>query len=175
VISEEAGMDKRYAGREKVFNDSSQAESAVEKLTLISDGHAVSVRETKEALGATGGRKGEVVNPNSKNSARSTNGDEPAIEVSNGNGIRLMARDVSRHLEKRGSNIGKLSNAESFSQEKTIVYYCDGYLAHAHRIAEELPGWSELKQVQTLRNPDIKIRLLIGKDLVPFREIFDNI
>lgn len=177
VISEEAGMDKRYVGRKRPFNDLNQAESAARELALINGGHTVSVKETKELVLVTphGGKKEEVRSSDSKDSDKSTNGDEPRIEVSNGNGISFMARDVSRYLGKKGSKVHKLSNSESFCHEKTIIYYCDGYLAHAHRIAEELPGWNELKKVQKLRNPDIKIRLVIGKDLAPFRETFDSV
>ena len=99
---------------------------------------------------------------------------EPGIEVSNGNGVRFMARDVARYLENRGSNVQKLSNAQSFSHRKSTLYYCDGYLEQAHRIAEELPGLNDLRAVRLFRRPDIKIRVVIGRDLIPFKAVFEH-
>jgi hypothetical protein len=92
--------------------------------------------------------------------------------VSNGNGIRFMARDVSKYLAKKGYTVRRLTNAETFSHDKTIIYYRNGYLAQANRIGKELPGWSELIKERGINTPNIKIRLVIGKDLVLFREIF---
>jgi lipoprotein NlpI len=176
VISEEAGQDKWYVVRVGRFNELNQAESAARELSRVNGGQLVLIKETREIEGATshGETKEEVKISDLKNGIKDTTGDEPGIEVSNGNGVRFMARDVSRYLAKTGSKVQRLTNAESFSHERTIIYYCDGYFAHASRIAGELPGLKELEKVQRFGTSYIKIRVLIGKDLVPFRETFDN-
>jgi Flp pilus assembly protein TadD len=176
VILEEDGPDKWYVVRVGPFNELTRADSAARVLSQVNGGQPVLVKGTKELGGATphGEFKKEVRISYLKSGDKDANGDEPGVEVSNGNGIRFMARDVSRYLAKRGSKVQKLTNAENFSHEKTIIYYCDGYFAHAYRIAEELPGSKKLEKVQRLKTQDIKIRLLIGKDLAPFRETFDD-
>jgi lipoprotein NlpI len=176
VILEEAGQDKWYVVKVGRFNELNQAESAARELSRVNGGQLVLIRETRELEGAAshGETKEEVKSSNLKHGIKDTTGDEPGIEISNGNGVRFMARDVSRYLAKRGSKVQRLTNAEGFSHERTIIYYCDGYFAHASRIAGELPGLKELEKVQRLGTSHIKIRVLIGKDLVPFRETFDN-
>jgi lipoprotein NlpI len=176
MILEEDGPDKWYVVRVGPFSELTQAESAARDLSQVNGGQPVLVKGAKELGGAAPYEetKEEVKSSDSKSGIKATAGDEPGIEVSNGNGVRFMARDVSRYLAKRGSKVQKVTNAESFRHEKTIIYYCDGYFAHAYRIGEELPGSKKLEKVQRLKTQDIKIRLLIGKDLAPFRETFDD-
>jgi len=177
MISETTGQDRWYVVRVGPFNDLNQAESVARELALIKGGHPIlrAEAEAPEAAVSHGKIKGEEKRLEFSKTSESAVIDGARIEVSNGNGIRFMARDLSKYLGKRGYAVQKITNAETFGCEKTIIYYCDGYMAQAFRMAKELPGWNELKEVQRLRTPDIKIRLVIGKDLIPFREILDNV
>ena len=175
MITETAGQDKWYVVRAGPFGDLNQAESVARELALLKGGHPILRAETAEREAVTGGMKDEDRSLESSKTSKINRGDEARIEVSNGNGIRFMARDMSRYLGKKGYAVQKITNAETFGHEKTIIYYCDGYMAQAFRMAKELPGWNELQKVRRLRTPDIKIRLVIGKDLIPFREILDNV
>jgi tetratricopeptide (TPR) repeat protein len=148
-----------------------QAQSAVTPLPSSDSFHPNLTAPTEPYRHVSGGRLSDFASSGSRGAIKG----EPEIEVSNGNGVRFMARDVSRYLAKRGFKVQRLTNAETFSHEKTIISFRNGYLGHAYRIARELPGWKELLKMQEIENPNIKIRLILGKDLVLFREIFTSV
>ena len=93
------------------------------------------------------------------------------IEISNGNGVRHMARNVGVYLNPKGFNANRLTNADHFNYPKTKIYYQKGYEQDALRLAKEIPGRQEMpnliEQNQMTRQA---IKVLIGKDLVPFQE-----
>jgi hypothetical protein len=93
------------------------------------------------------------------------------IEITNGNGVRHMARNVGAYLTPKGFNANRLSNAEHFNYPKTQIYYRKGYQQDALRLAKEIPGRQNvpnvIEQNQMMRRA---IKVLIGKDLVPFHE-----
>jgi hypothetical protein len=97
---------------------------------------------------------------------------ETEIEISNGNGVNRMARRVGHYLVGKGFNVADLSNAPHFGYPKTEIYYRRGYLYDAYRVAREIPGYQDLEEVEDLDNGEIKIRVLIGKNLVPFNHMF---
>ena len=91
------------------------------------------------------------------------------IEISNGNGVRHMARNVGAYLNPKGFNANRLTNADHFNYPKTKIYYQKGYEQDALRLAKEIPGRQEIPNIieknQMMRQA---IKVLIGKDLVPF-------
>jgi tetratricopeptide (TPR) repeat protein len=93
------------------------------------------------------------------------------IEISNGNGVRHMARNVGVYLNPKGFNANRLTNADHFNYPKTKIFYREGYEQDALRLAKEIPGRQEMpnliEQNQMMRQA---IKVLIGKDLVPFQE-----
>jgi len=93
------------------------------------------------------------------------------IEISNGNGVRHMAKNVRTYLNLKGFNADRLSNADHFNYPKTKIYYQEGYQQDALRLAKEIPGRQKTADViernQMMRR---EIKVLIGKDLVPFQE-----
>jgi Flp pilus assembly protein TadD len=105
-------------------------------------------------------------------------GDRPTprikIEVSNGNGVRRMARNVGDFLRGKDVILMYLSNARHFNHEETKIYYAPGYLMEAHRLAQKLPGRQTLKEVPEIREGNAEISILIGKDLVPHVSMFDK-
>jgi tetratricopeptide (TPR) repeat protein len=99
---------------------------------------------------------------------------EIGIEVSNGNGVNRMARKTAQYLEKKGYVISRVTNANHFNYAKTTIYYCEGYLQEANRLAQKIPGWNEMEKTEMPENLSIKIRVLIGKNLIPFARVLDR-
>ncbi len=97
------------------------------------------------------------------------------IEISNGNGINQMARKVGDYLTEMGMKVARLTNAKKFDQEKTKILYLNGYQTEAEYVAEQLPAGKEnLQAVKGFDRPDIRVKVLIGKDLAPYKEVFNQ-
>jgi hypothetical protein len=82
-----------------------------------------------------------------------------------------MARNVGAYLTPKGFSANRLTNADHFNYSKTKIYYRKGYQQDALRLAEEISGWQRVAKVIE-QNQMMKraIKVLIGKDLVPFHE-----
>jgi tetratricopeptide (TPR) repeat protein len=94
------------------------------------------------------------------------------LEISNGNGINHMARNVGTYLIERGYDPPRLTNADHFAYEKSVIFYRDGLLAMASDVASHLPGWQEMEKVDHLERSTIGVKLLLGRDLIPYRTSF---
>ncbi|OGP63488.1 MAG: hypothetical protein A2170_03950 [Deltaproteobacteria bacterium RBG_13_53_10] len=100
---------------------------------------------------------------------------EIGIEVSNGNGVNQMARKVGDYLREMGMKVARLTNAKDFNQEKTKILYQNGYQTEAEFVAEQLPaGKGNLEAVKRFDRPNIRVKVLIGKDLVQYKEVFNK-
>jgi len=99
------------------------------------------------------------------------------IEISNGNGVRHMARNVGIYLNPKGFRTTRLTNADNFNYPETKIYYQKGYRQAALRLAGEIPGLQNNSNI--VEQDQIKrraIKVLIGKDIVPFNDlIVDNL
>ena len=96
------------------------------------------------------------------------------IEVSNGNGVNRMARNVSMFLGGRGFKVGRLTNAPAFNFKETKVYYRSGYGGLASRLSEALPGTQRADESRGFDRPQIKIKIVLGKDLIPYKSVLDK-
>jgi tetratricopeptide (TPR) repeat protein len=94
------------------------------------------------------------------------------IEISNGNGMNGMARRVGHYLTERGIEVNRLTNASQFNHSETKLYYQKGYQEAASHLAEQLPIPNEMKEEKRFERPNIRIKVLIGKDLVPYDKLF---
>jgi LytR cell envelope-related transcriptional attenuator/sporulation related protein/tetratricopeptide repeat protein len=93
------------------------------------------------------------------------------IEISNGNGVRHMARNVGAYLNPKGFNTNRLTNADHFNYPKTKIFYRKGYQQEALRLAKEIPGRQEVPDViEQNKTITRAIKVLIGKDLVHLHE-----
>ena len=92
------------------------------------------------------------------------------IEVSNGNGVRHMAKQVGHFLKGKSVVLMYLSNADHFNYDRTSIYYTDGHLDEAFQLSQKLPGVQLMQQVALLREGNADISILIGKDLVPYQD-----
>ena len=88
-----------------------------------------------------------------------------AVEISNGNGRRGMAKLVGRALGAEGGSVTRLTNADSFNQAGTTIFYRPGARQEAERIASTLPVAPVLTESGRLR-ADIGVRVVIGQDLL---------
>ena len=97
---------------------------------------------------------------------------EAGVEVLNGNGVNRMAARVGGYLSERGFLVLSPRNADHFSHPETKIYYCIGYLQDAYRVAQVIPGYQNMEKAEQLKRPNAKIKVLIGRDMIPFDEIF---
>jgi len=93
-------------------------------------------------------------------------GEEAEIEISNGNGVIHMAKRVGAYLRSKGFPVKRLTNSKHFHHARSMIYYCEGYLQEAYQVAKEIPGWNEMKEVPNLESPSVKVKVLIGRDLI---------
>jgi tetratricopeptide (TPR) repeat protein len=94
------------------------------------------------------------------------------IEISNGNGVYRMATNIGAYLKKRNFVVARLTNAAHFHFEKTRLFYKPGYVQEAYELAKQIPGWQNMDKISELNSSDIKIKLLIGQDIVKYKDIF---
>jgi tetratricopeptide (TPR) repeat protein len=92
------------------------------------------------------------------------------IEVSNGNGTTGMARKMRDYLETRELEVSRLTNANHFNYRVSKIYYQEGYQEAASHLAGQLPALDGMEETKRFDRPNIKIKLLIGKDLVPHQQ-----
>jgi hypothetical protein len=99
---------------------------------------------------------------------------DAAIEISNGNGARRMAQKVGDYLKEKGLKVTRLTNASHFSHPGTKIIYQKSYDQAAEQVAEHLPVYRTKEEIESFDRPNIRIKILIGKDLVPHHKIFEN-
>ncbi len=95
-----------------------------------------------------------------------------AIEISNGNGVNGMAARVGNYLKEKGLKVVRLTNADNFKHGGTRVFFQEGYDQMADQVAEQLPVIQNKEERKRLDRPSIRVKVLIGKDLVPYGKMF---
>jgi len=63
--------------------------------------------------------------------------------------------------------VSRLTNANHFNHRVSKIYYREGYQEAASHLADQLPALDGMEETKRFDRPDIKVKLLIGKDLVP--------
>jgi hypothetical protein len=86
------------------------------------------------------------------------------VDVSNGNGVRGMAKRVFNHLIGRGFRVGRLTNAPHFGYNRTLIFHNLGQSANAKRVADALPGNSESGIIE-LNNSGNRVQVILGSDM----------
>ncbi|ABC77165.1 LytR C-terminal domain-containing protein [Syntrophus aciditrophicus] len=104
--------------------------------------------------------------------SNSVNKADIAIEVANGNGVRHMARNVGEYLKKQGYNVVRLTNADSYNYSKGNVSYRPDGRQTAQEIAAIIPGEVDMKKLNDGNRKDVRVRVLVGKDLIPYKKVF---
>ena len=97
------------------------------------------------------------------------------IEVLNGNGIYHMARRVSNYFKQKGLSVAIPSNASHFNYKTTKIYYTPGFYKDALKLSQEIPGFQVAGEFIESTKLKTNIRVLIGKDIIPFNKILKKI
>ena len=96
------------------------------------------------------------------------------IEISNGNGAYRMAKKVGDYLKEKGLKVTRLTNANHFRHSGTKIIYQKEYDKAADQVAEHIPVYQSKEQAEKLDRPNIRVKILIGKDLIPHHKTFEN-
>jgi len=99
--------------------------------------------------------------------------DDVRIEVSNGNGMAGMARQVSAFLRQNGFAKARLTDRPPFRQVQTEIHYRPGNYVLAGQISQMMPKQARLLESYNLRS-DIQVRVLLGKDVARETGYFDD-
>ena len=92
-----------------------------------------------------------------------------AMEISNGNGRRGMARMMGDYLRDQGEQVVRITNAGSFSMPQSVIHYAPGEIEAARRLAARLPVAAELRETLP-DNARISVRLVIGQDILDYED-----
>ena len=92
------------------------------------------------------------------------------IEVSNGNGVTGMARNVAAQLSNAGFGQARLTNHQTFRQVQTEIYHRVSAHELAEKITRLLPGQIKLIESDDLRQ-DINLKILLGQDIANIKEL----
>lgn len=87
------------------------------------------------------------------------------LEVSNGVGVRHMARRTAERLAPTGVVAARLTNLPGYSQARTEIQFGRGQQAVASALAQRLPQAPALTAVPRLER-NIQVKLVLGRDLV---------
>lgn len=104
--------------------------------------------------------------------------DRPAIigrdgvEITNGNGVRHMAKDVGTFLKRQGFHVVRLTNADHFGYEKASIYYRGDAEFTALQVKGAIPGITQMKKVGGFGRDDVRVKVLVGRDLSEERNTF---
>ena len=126
---------------------------------------------------AYGGYRLKIEDPPTKdpNNPQRRNGSETVeVEISNGNGVNRMAARVGQYLKKNGLKVTRLTNAAHFNFPITRIYYHDDYLQEAIEVAKQIPGYQDMEKVAQFNPRNIKVKVLIGKDMIAYDPFFSQ-
>ena len=96
---------------------------------------------------------------------------EIGIEVSNGNGVNHMAREISQYLKTRGFNVVRLTNADHFNYTEGSILCRRGYCGMAQEIAMWLPNIQHIRETNAFDRESVKIKVVVGKDQIQYRAL----
>jgi tetratricopeptide (TPR) repeat protein len=96
------------------------------------------------------------------------------VEVSNGNGLRHMAKDVGSFLKRQGFNVVRLTNADHFKYARASVYYRGDAEFTALRVKGAIPGITHMKKVGGFDRDNVQVKVLVGQDLAGERKTFNE-
>ncbi len=156
---------KHYREALALDPDSASSQKGFETSTLVAKFDAV-LAQFKQAI--------ELVMPSERGQAAAS-GDagnslnSVGMELSNGNGVNNMAKSMAQYLGVKGFHIVRLTNADKFNYQKTTLMYKPEFSEATRQVAEQLPEMPTLKEVKRLDRPNIGMKLVLGRDLVPYK------
>lgn len=146
----------------------------VDEKLMVSFGNIPQPKEPKVYVKETRSPEKETPSVSTKIPLETSRNGKIAIEISNGNGVNKMARTVGDYLKGRGFRVTRLTNANYFNYADTKIFYQKEYNDAADHVAEQLPVFQSKEETENFDLASIKIKILIGKDLVPYYKLFEN-
>ncbi len=141
---------------------------------MVSFGNIPQPDEPKTYAKETPSSGKEAPSASMKTPSETSRNGKLAIEISNGNGVNKMARMVGDYLERKGFKVTRLTNADYFNYAETKIFYQKEYRNAADQVGEQLPVFRSKEETEKFGRPNIKMKILIGKDLVPHKKSFEN-
>jgi len=141
---------------------------------MVSFGNLPQPDEPKIYAKETRSSEKETSSISTRTSFETSRNGKMAIEISNGNGVNKMARMVGDYLKGKGFRVTRLTNAAHFNHADTKIFYQKEYHDGADQVAEQLPVFRSKGETENFDRANIKIKILIGKDLVPYYKLFQN-
>lgn len=86
------------------------------------------------------------------------------LEVSNGVGIRRLARRTADRLASEGVSTARLTNARPYRQAKTEIQYVPGQSLAAQALQSRMPVATQAVSARRL-NAGVQLRLVLGHDM----------
>ncbi|MDP3192131.1 LytR C-terminal domain-containing protein [Rhodoferax sp.] len=86
------------------------------------------------------------------------------LEVSNGVGIRRLARRTADRLASEGVTTARLTNARPYRQLKTEIQYVNGQALAAQALQSRMPVATQAVAAKRL-NAGVQLRLVLGHDM----------
>jgi hypothetical protein len=86
------------------------------------------------------------------------------IEVSNGNGVPLIATRVAQGLMSHGIRVAQISDARTKNNAKTRIHVRDSYIEQAHVISGLLGIRPEIVRTDNLPE-HLDLRVVLGRDI----------
>lgn len=125
--------------------------------------HVFELRDTPVSVQAQMARAPSVTVPSLPSaSVVSLNGVK--IEVSNGVGIRNLARRTAERLAPMGVVTARLTNQPGYKQTKTEIFYSAGQMGAAEALSATLPVAAKVLAANDL-GTRVQMRLVLGRDL----------
>jgi hypothetical protein len=85
-----------------------------------------------------------------------------------------MAKKVGDYLNEKGLKVTRLTNANNFNHSGTRIFYQKEYDGAAEHVAKQLPVFRSKEETEKFDRPNIKIKIIIGKDLIHHHKTFEN-
>ena len=141
-----------------------------EAKTKIPDTNSLTAKEMSEAKQKILAMVEQAEKQTAKKEEKSSR--EGQIEISNGNGVNRMARVIAEYLKENNFKVVRLTNAENFNVKNSQIYYQKGYEGTAAQVNKEIPLSVSQEEVKSFDRPHIKVKLVIGKDVIPYKKNF---
>lgn len=98
----------------------------------------------------------------------------PQIEISNGNGVYKMARNIGKYFEYNGFDVYRLSNADHFEYPQTRIFYSDGQRQVACNLSQMLFGPDIVCDLINNGQKYGQVKVLVGEDVAGLNDLFSG-
>jgi len=98
----------------------------------------------------------------------------PQIEISNGNGVSKMARNISKYFKYNGFDVHRLSNADHFKNPRTRIFYSDGQRQLACNLSQMLFGPDIVCDLIHSDQQYGQVKVLMGEDVAGLNDLFSG-